>query len=140
MQITDEMFAAAYKAWTKDPNEGVFSSLRSAITAALTAAPKPEPVADAGRIANAIEACDWSGTSIGNKEILKAAVAALRVAPPAADRDAEIEQLRELVKDAFFEGFQEGKDGGWVCGPVIPWRDSDATKQARSLREIRGDA
>lgn len=30
------------------------------------------------RIAAALEACDWSGSSIGNKEILKAAVVELR--------------------------------------------------------------
>ncbi|MXN51855.1 hypothetical protein GR158_12055 [Shinella sp. AETb1-6] len=32
------------------------------------------------KIADAIEACDWSGCSIGNKEILKSAVSALRTA------------------------------------------------------------
>lgn len=30
------------------------------------------------QIADAIEACDWSGTPIGNKEILRAAVIELR--------------------------------------------------------------
>lgn len=36
---------------------------------------------DGLRIADAIEACDWAGCSIGNKEILRAAVAALRNQP-----------------------------------------------------------
>lgn len=35
-------------------------------------------VDDSERVAAALEACDWSGVSIGNKEILKAAVRALR--------------------------------------------------------------
>ncbi len=41
---------------------------------------------DRFRIADALEACDWSGSPIGNKEILKAAVRFLRevdAAPPA---------------------------------------------------------
>ena len=41
-------------------------------------APSPQMTGNRGRIADAIEACDWSGSPIGNKEILKAAVLALR--------------------------------------------------------------
>lgn len=48
--------------------------------AKLTAHP-PQPsvsVAEAAKLADAIEACDWSGSPIGNKMILRAAVKALR--------------------------------------------------------------
>ena len=41
----------------------------------------PQPsasVAEAAKLADAIEACDWSGSPIGNKMILRAAVKALR--------------------------------------------------------------
>lgn len=41
-------------------------------------APSPHLVGNGDRIADAIEACDWSGSPIGNKEILKAAVMELR--------------------------------------------------------------
>lgn len=47
-----------------------------------------EPSMDASRIADALELCDWSGCSIGNKEILKAAVAALRSAPVANAKES----------------------------------------------------
>lgn len=40
----------------------------------------------AHRIASALEACDWSGMPIGNKEILKAAVVCLRGVDPASER------------------------------------------------------
>jgi len=37
----------------------------------------------------------------------------------------EIERLRKLVFEAFCEGFQEGKDGGWIVGANSePWRGS----------------
>lgn len=39
---------------------------------------------------------------------------------------ALITKLEKLVKTAFDEGFQEGKDGGWIVGPDIPWKSSDA--------------
>lgn len=40
---------------------------------------EPDPrKADAIRVANALELCDWSGCPIGNKELLKAAVELLR--------------------------------------------------------------
>ena len=41
--------------------------------------------------------------------------------PEAAD---EIERLRVLVREAFDEGFNEGKNGGWIVGPNFPWKKS----------------
>jgi hypothetical protein len=39
----------------------------------------------------------------------------------------EIERLHELVREAFWEGFQEGKDGGWIGqGHGEPWEKSYA--------------
>ena len=44
----------------------------------------------------------------------------------AAVREAadEIERLRVLVREAFDEGFNEGKNGGWIVGPNFPWKKS----------------
>ena len=36
----------------------------------------------------------------------------------------EIERLRVLVREAFDEGFNEGKNGGWIVGPNFPWKKS----------------
>lgn len=44
----------------------------------LAALRRPKQPLPAARIADALERCDWSGCCIGNKEILKAAVVALR--------------------------------------------------------------
>lgn len=49
------------------------------------------------RIADSIEKCDWSGCSIGNKEILKAAIAALRSSPVDIDVVADLEEVRQAV-------------------------------------------
>lgn len=49
------------------------------------------------RIADAIEKCDWSGCPIGNKEILKAAVIALRSSPVHADLAADLDEVRRHV-------------------------------------------
>ena len=50
--------------------------------------------------------------------------------PEAAD---EIERLRVLVREAFDEGFDEGKNGGWIVGPNLPWNKSYArVKLARA--------
>lgn len=51
---------------------------------------------DRFRIADALEACDWSGSPIGNKEILKAATRFLRevdAAPPAPKAPQPIEAV-----------------------------------------------
>ena len=36
----------------------------------------------------------------------------------------EIKRLRVLVREAFDEGFNEGKNGGWIVGPNFPWKKS----------------
>ena len=42
------------------------------------------------------------------------------------DAAARIEKLIGLVKDAFFEGFSEGCDGGWIEGdPSLAWSKSE---------------
>ena len=41
--------------------------------------------------------------------------------------EIEIKRLHELVREAFWEGFQEGKDGGWIGqGHGGPWEKSYA--------------
>ena len=40
--------------------------------------------------------------------------------------NARIDRLKELVEEAYAEGFQEGKDGGWNTGYDYPWKTSDA--------------
>jgi hypothetical protein len=39
---------------------------------------------------------------------------------------AEVKMLKDLVKEAYCEGFQDGRDGGWIVGPSIPWKSSFA--------------
>lgn len=77
------------------------SVLRMALRrAALHLVPHPEWTNElAGRVADAIEACDWSGMPIGNKAILRAAVVMLREgAKPSADPRLRVaaETLEEL--------------------------------------------
>jgi len=51
----------------------------------------------------------------------------------AADRiealNQEVKDLKKLVFAAYCEGFQDGKDGGWIVGPSNqPWKASDTYK------------
>lgn len=55
-------------------------------------------------IADAIEKCDWSNTSIDHKEILKAACAALRSVPP---QERDIFDLLEAVADGLLKSGHE---------------------------------
>lgn len=50
--------------------------------------------------------------------------------------EAENKELREklnrVVREAFNEGFQEGRDGGWVWGDPSPaWKESFALKELK---------
>jgi len=52
---------------------------------------------------------------------------------------AEIERLRgelaKAVKEAFYEGFCEGHDGGWLWGDPTPaWKKSDAFAEVKVLK------
>lgn len=64
---------------------------------------------EAHRIADALEKCDWSGNSIGNKTILRAAVIALRRSPSAPDQerlawDYQSKQIATTMQEAISEG------------------------------------
>jgi len=55
------------------------SDLFACVPLYASAPPAPQPVdVDAVRIAEALEACDWSNTPIGNKAIIQAAIRALK--------------------------------------------------------------
>lgn len=77
---------------------GAWARLRALVTGAAQVDPQ------ATRIADAMEACDWSGCSIGNKEILKAAVLHLRANPfpstvehePKFDVDELAQEIRRV--------------------------------------------
>lgn len=71
-----------------------WARLRALVTGAAHVDPQ------ATRIADAMEACDWSGCSIGNKEMLKAAVLHLRanVSPTPVERD-ETFNVDELAQE-----------------------------------------
>ena len=44
-------------------------------------------------------------------------------------------QLQELVFEAFCEGFQEGKDGGWIVGAEgEPWRKSQSKVKLKEIK------
>jgi hypothetical protein len=51
--------------------------------------------------------------------------------------EAERNKLRKEVREAFCEGFYEGKDGGWIVGPEgSPWKESHAHA---ALKETNDD-
>lgn len=90
-----------------------------------TPAPQSHLMGNGERIAAAIEACDWSGSPIGNKEILKAAVAELRSLQAwqrgaISCREAEearIEEYRLAAEAAASPSPQPnvvGGDDGWI--------------------------
>ena len=56
-------------------------------------------------------AATWVSVGWGNNDIFDEAA-------------NEIERLRVLVREAFDEGFNEGKNGGWIVGPNFPWKKS----------------
>jgi hypothetical protein len=48
----------------------------------------------------------------------------------------EIYRLRKLVYDAFWEGFQSGRDGGWIGqGQGHPWKVSDAYAELEKSKD-----
>ena len=82
------------------------------------------------RIADAMEACDWSGSPIGNKEILKAAVLELRSLR--AERDAAYRKGAEDMREraaVLAEG--PATDWGYYVGGT-PERD----KIAAAIRKL----
>jgi len=47
----------------------------------------------------------------------------------------KIEKLKALVKESFCEGFQEGKDGGWIVGAEgEPWRKSQSKVKLKEIK------
>ena len=70
---------------TSDIRSFVVQAVRWALREvdAVNASPRPMTL-NPSSIADAIEKCDWSGCSIGNKEILRSAVVALRSSPDTA--------------------------------------------------------
>jgi hypothetical protein len=66
-----------------------------------------------------------AGTAVDYKELYEAAK---RDAEEAEAYAAELEvKLAKAVEAAFYEGFCEGRDGGWVWGDPTPaWKKSDA--------------
>ena len=50
---------------------------------------------------------------------------------------AENGRLRALVEEAYREGFDEGKDGGWIVGPSVPWKSSEARAALKAVRRGR---
>jgi CDP-diacylglycerol--glycerol-3-phosphate 3-phosphatidyltransferase len=50
--------------------------------------------------------------------------------------EAERDKLRKEVREAFCEGFYEGKDGGWVVGPEgTPWKESHACAALKGIND-----
>lgn len=50
--------------------------------------------------------------------------------------EAERDKLRKEVREAFCEGFYEGKDGGWIVGPEgTPWKESHACAALKGIND-----
>ena len=46
----------------------------------------------------------------------------------------EVKDLKKLVFAAYCEGFNDGKDGGWIVGPTNqPWKASDAHRMLKTI-------
>lgn len=46
----------------------------------------------------------------------------------------EVKDLKKLVFAAYCEGFNDGKDGGWIVGPSNqPWKASDAHRMLKTM-------
>lgn len=77
MKLDEKALNASCEAYDKEwlATELHSKATAAAIRAFLTSATPP----DVAKIADAIEACDWSNVSIGNKAILRKAATALRL-------------------------------------------------------------
>lgn len=89
----------------------------------IAAEPVSAPAAEAVRIADALEACDWSGCSIGNKMLLRAAVQCLRASSPPTDT--------ALVSDDMIERACRVHNVGWS-----KWHEP----QKKTAREVMKSA
>jgi len=133
MKLDEKALKAARKAFnsTYTTADG---PLKGAICAYLASAPPAPEVA--GLAAWLREEAPWAvqhlHKRIGPDEHqFDAAKALIEKTCQAADlitaQAARIANLEALVFEAFCEGFQEGKDGGWVCGAEgEPWKTSYA--------------
>jgi hypothetical protein len=95
---------------------GAWARLRALVTGAAHVDPQ------ATRIADAMEACDWSGCSIGNKEILKAAVLHLRNNVPTSTAEDESKfDVDELAQEIRRVDGSHSMGAGALAEALIPF-------------------
>lgn len=95
---------------------GAWARLRALVTGAAQVDPQ------AARIADAMEACDWAGCSIGNKEILKAAVLHLRANPFPSKVEHEPEfDVDELAQEIRRVDGSHSMGAGALAEALIPF-------------------
>jgi hypothetical protein len=103
----NEAYRKTRNAWTR---------LRALVTGSANANPQ------AARIADAMEACDWSGCSIGNKEILKAAVLHLRAKSSTATVENEPKfDVDELAQEIRRVDGSHSMGAGALAEALIPF-------------------
>jgi hypothetical protein len=103
---------------------GAWARLRALITGAAQVDPQ------ATRIADAMEACDWSGCPIGNKEILKAAVRHLRANPfPSRVEDEAKFDVDELAQEIRRVDGSHSMGAGALAEALIPFIERAAKRQ-----------
>ena len=95
---------------------GAWARLRALVTGTTIVDPQ------ANRIADAMEACDWSGCSIGNKEILKAAVLHLRAGGSTpTDKDKPQFDVDELAQEIRRVDGSHKMGAGALAEALIPF-------------------
>ncbi|MBR8376503.1 hypothetical protein KDW20_12015 [Burkholderia cenocepacia] len=96
-QVDD--FAESLASLSSWHREYVAHYLKEFLASLQPAQPEP-PAADerAARVADGLEACDWSGVPIGNKAIIKHAVELLRARAPRTDVAGAAEKIAALIQ------------------------------------------
>ncbi|TDH35706.1 hypothetical protein E2A64_10225 [Pseudohoeflea suaedae] len=79
LEFVRKFIASEYRDPSSEPNgEWLAKEAREPYAALCDVIAATRPTQDGVKVADALEACDWSGCSIGNKAILKSAAQLLR--------------------------------------------------------------
>jgi len=127
VEISEDIFEAAWVAFRDSDKPAIYNQVKDAVQAALARAEANagEPVADAD-IAGAMAKADWSGVSIGNKALIRAAISRLTHPDPQPSEPVEVKPLEwveaEYIDDhvawyaqSIVGRYEVGFDDGWYA-------------------------